>query len=562
MRAVARKAACPFGAQARHRCRYPSRVVRQFNATDQTVPAEFSTASLARLVDTNRRAEVVQALRDDDVDDAYSRYARAYLELARGDTEEAIRGFVAAQAVLAPGSDRLAARLTLELGFVFISRGRLQTAEAILEWGTGVAGSDAADVAHLRALLADCRGDYRTARAEYRLAIRRAPGALSTTTYALALTNLAVALAHENPQEAVELAELSLKTISAADLFGGIRPAVENTLGYSQIALGNIREAVVTLRDAFRHAESYGNERVALCAMFNLAIVDEMSGEIGEAVAKLSVIAERCREEISDLHAWCVLRLRWLGTLSNEPFTRVSTPLAGETMGPALAAGYLQLEAVEAALSGRLSHARQRLRSQREAWQARGDSMNEFVTLLWLAVVERRSSRDMVAMRVLREARVVSERSGLRLATSWWHPALLETATAIGEAGDRKWAETLRAVPGRSRSATRSVRLQCDGSAFIDGIAVPQEIWREGRTGSRVLRRYFRLLLERPLQAWARDDLADALWPDSDGDRAVKNLHAATHDLRRVLADIPGTRLNVVEGTYALQLANSVAVEL
>jgi DNA-binding SARP family transcriptional activator len=56
-------------------------------------------------------------------------------------------------------------------------------------------------------------------------------------------------------------------------------------------------------------------------------------------------------------------------------------------------------------------------------------------------------------------------------------------------------------------------------------------------------------------------NFADALWPESEGDRAIRNLHAATYDLRRVLAEIPGARLSVADGRYELQLGASVSVE-
>jgi tetratricopeptide (TPR) repeat protein len=530
--------------------------------TGQRAAAEDGRAgsALAKLVDTNRR-NAVAALVERCEQDAYSRYARGYLALTRGETDEAIRQFVAAQSMVAPDADQLAARLCLELGCVFVGLGRAKTAEAILEWGAGTAGRDAADVAHLRALLADVRGDYRSARIDYKTAIRNWRTALSPATYALALSNLAVALAHEQPAEAVELALLSLRTIVAEDLHTGLRPAVENVLGYSQISQGDVEVGAATLTAALEHAETSGNSRIASYATFNLAIADELRGDFVGAAGRLNLVAEGCTGTAGDLLQWCQLRLQWLGNLSDELDVPVSRRTVRVVGSPAVATSWAQLAAVQAALSGHLTLARQQLRSQVVCWHASGDSMNEFVTLLWLSVVEHRSSRDRAARRAIREARAISERSGLRLATSWWHPELVQVARTVAETDDRDWAQSLILTAACSPARAPRVQIRRDGSAVVDGVARPQDIWREGRTGSRVLRRYFQLLLERSPRCWQRDELADALWPESEGDRAIRNLHAATYDLRRVLAEIPGARLSVADGRYELQLGASVSVE-
>jgi len=75
-----------------------------------------------------------------------------------------------------------------------------------------------------------------------------------------------------------------------------------------------------------------------------------------------------------------------------------------------------------------------------------------------------------------------------------------------------------------------------------------------------VLRRYFRALLSAYPAALGRDELADLLWPESEGDKAVRNLYGATKDLRSVLAAVPGMRLQVSEGTYSLIFASEIAL--
>jgi len=50
------------------------------------------------------------------------------------------------------------------------------------------------------------------------------------------------------------------------------------------------------------------------------------------------------------------------------------------------------------------------------------------------------------------------------------------------------------------------------------------------------------------------------IWPESEGDKAVRNLYDATKDLRRVLVAMPGVQLRVTEQTYGLVLASSARV--
>jgi DNA-binding SARP family transcriptional activator len=94
----------------------------------------------------------------------------------------------------------------------------------------------------------------------------------------------------------------------------------------------------------------------------------------------------------------------------------------------------------------------------------------------------------------------------------------------------------------------------------VDGEPLDESAWRVGRSGSGVLRRYFRALLSAYPAALLRDGLADLLWPQSEGDKAVRNLYASTKDLRRVLAGVPGVGLEVAEGRSRLTVARNVRV--
>ena len=93
----------------------------------------------------------------------------------------------------------------------------------------------------------------------------------------------------------------------------------------------------------------------------------------------------------------------------------------------------------------------------------------------------------------------------------------------------------------------------------VNGTALPSDLWQR-RSGARVLRRLHGLLVAAHPAAVARDELVDQLWPESDGDKAVRNLYAATKDLRRVIASAPGLTLVARGGGYALVGAPNVSI--
>ena len=83
-------------------------------------------------------------------------------------------------------------------------------------------------------------------------------------------------------------------------------------------------------------------------------------------------------------------------------------------------------------------------------------------------------------------------------------------------------------------------------------------MWQLWRTSSRVLRWFFTRLTEAYASAVPRDELAEYLWPESDGDIAIRNLYSATVDLRRLLAELPGVTVTTGDGGYALRCEPSV----
>jgi len=94
----------------------------------------------------------------------------------------------------------------------------------------------------------------------------------------------------------------------------------------------------------------------------------------------------------------------------------------------------------------------------------------------------------------------------------------------------------------------------------VAGVALPADRWQR-RSGARVLRRLFALLVAAHPRVLARDVIADELWPESEGDKAVRKLYAATKDLRRVLAAAPGLRLTAREGGYGLETDPNVKID-
>lgn len=73
------------------------------------------------------------------------------------------------------------------------------------------------------------------------------------------------------------------------------------------------------------------------------------------------------------------------------------------------------------------------------------------------------------------------------------------------------------------------------------------------------VRRLFQLLAAAHPVGVHRDELADLLWPASDGAR--QNLFAALNDLRRLLEAVPGLSIETDEGRYRLAAPPTVLFE-
>ena len=147
-------------------------------------------------------------------------------------------------------------------------------------------------------------------------------------------------------------------------------------------------------------------------------------------------------------------------------------------------------------------------------------------------------------------------RGPVQVSPSWWSRELLEAARLDGDG--RCASDLLDTTVGILDVPRQGVEVIGD-EIRVNGSALPSDAWQR-RSGARVLRRLFALLAEAHPQLISRDELTDALWPESEGDKAVRNLYAATKDLRRVLALAPGLRVVARSGGYALEIDANVRI--
>lgn len=527
--------------------------------------AEVARAA-ARLVDTVHRDHVRRLLQGAEPA-AIERspelsFARAAIAAAEEDADEALRWLARAQACLRPSDRELAARIAFELGSVHLRRSERRAADAAVAWAEGWLGvaeaASYADLLLLRALMAKNVGDSRLAIPLYRNAIATSAPAFSPVTRVLALINLAVALHHANPAEGLALCTQALAVVDGHLLTPTIRPAILNISAYASICLGRTDRARESAGRAEAEASAVGDRRVHLYAMFNTAIVDELEERLDDALVRLERVNELAIERrMNDLATWAQIRISWLRLKSGGPdAARLSGPLAHQ-LPEHYAEAVETLRALIEFVAGELDPARVRLRSLTRSYLLKDDMLTAFVLLLWSSCLETRAGRRDAARRLLKQACDIGSRHGFVCSPNWWARDIVDQARHLAAKEDQDHVRSLLVVGPAiaERQLRERVAFTWDGQIFIEGRPVDAELWRFGRTGSRVLRRYFAILAKAHPVAVPRDELAAALWPDSEGDRAIRDLYAATNDLRRVLASIPGLGLEVEGGTYRLSLA-------
>lgn len=479
--------------------------------------------------------------------------------IAAGDdrSSDAERWLVHAQEI-AGGSGDLEARIALELGTLYLRRCQRLAAESVLDWIEGRFGQRAAEAPSLvllHALLAKHIGDHRGAIPLYRDAIHKADSAMTPVARVHALTNLAVALHHQDPAQGVGLCDLALATIDGAALDQRLRASALNIKGYAQICRGALRDARSTLRAARDAASRSDSTRVRGFAEFNLAIVDELEGSADAARRRLLSL----KNQSSDLATWAQLRLAWLDLKDHRPATAQrylsARPQAPEHYAEANATLY----ALVVLQAGDLATARHRLLDLARSYRDKDDVLTAWVLLLWCAHAEAKGGRDPAARHLLSRAREVAGSRGFVVSPNWWSKEPVATARHL----ERKdpYAAPLLPAHGAVEAAPPPVLIDRTAEVTVGDQPLSPDAWRVGRAGCGVLRRLFQVLLAAGPAGIDRSNLSDALWPESDGDRATGNLHAATSDLRRLLLGVPGVRVVVDGQRYRLQTDPNVSVE-
>lgn len=518
-----------------------------------------------RLFDGLHRDDVIARLtrlsQDAIANDAGLSYLAGMAAALDADQNGAIRHLLRAQALARPEDDALTSRIAFELGYLYLSRAEHAAADATLLRAHDGNAPVAPDIDHLRALIADASGNYREAREAYRSAISRSSRALTRVTQVLALTNLAVSLNHRDPRESVSLCGLALATIDAEQLHPQIRPSVRNVMGYALTCLGELDLARDALEGARNDARELKQPRIELYATFNLAIVDELEGRGADAIAALEDVSERAgRAELAALDGWTVIRRAWLRLRDGD--IDAAHALVSERFGAHIHVAYADalrmLQAVEDVRASNYGRARSTLLELIRTYGDKDDELDRFVALLWLATLYRNSGRDALARRSCNETCALGQAHGFRVATNFWDADLASTAHDFSAPEYAEFVAGLisGAAPAQPRPRP-SVVIAGDGTIVLDGTPLSDDVWRQGRTGRRQLRRLFDALYAAYPSAIERGQLADLLWPDSDGDRSIANLYAAINDLRHVLSAVPGVTLDARDGAYALDLGGA-----
>jgi hypothetical protein len=453
--------------------------------------------------------------------------------------------------------DELRSRLAFELGCVLLDDGGTQAAESVADWSESFTRASS-DVLHLRALIAERRGDRASAIALYRRAIASATSALSPLSRVLELRNLAETLAHETPAEAVTMYRHAIETLTAHGLDPRLAPALHNGLAYAAICEGDLALADKELDVASRDALRLRLPLMRGYSLYNRSIVFELRDQVTaavSAVAQARSISEAAG--LRDLAAWCWIREAWLELKRKDRQAADRAAASARALSSAQHSEALStLDAFFALLDGEDRAAGRRFEDLARTYLGRSDILTAFALLLWRAVTYRRAKATKGAKAAARRACELRRKGAVRLSPSWWSYELLESAR---EDGGARCAEDLHPVAiGIVHTPRVPVEIRGD-EVLVEGKPIPADEWQL-RSGARVLRRVFAMLVAAHPRGIARDRLADQLWPDSEGDKAVRNLYAAMKDLRKVLSPAAGISIVARGGGYALVTEPNVRI--
>jgi tetratricopeptide (TPR) repeat protein len=515
----------------------------------------FASAA-ARLLDTIHSDEVASRIRLISLDqpfenDPYAAYAHAILICGSGRPADAIEWFAKAWSALTERDAELVARIAYEIAYIELARSNRLAAIAAAEIGRSkcaAVADDMTDLQLLAALLEDHAGNREMAIHLYRNALTRTR-AFTPISTVRACANLAVALEHVDPTDSLALCELAIALLRSDGLDPKALPGIQNIHGYVLLVQERVKEARAMLRSASAAARSAGNTLIELFAEFNDAIGLELIGEVQTASSRLLAISDRALARgYHEIASWCVVRRAWL-------FIKLGVTAAAESVmaadlkrvPTALTNAFTMTCALIALTKGDLVEARRGFASVGHAYELSGDALNLYVALLWLSLADLRSGHASAASRSLARAQRLGQLRGFRSSPNWWSDDVERLRDGYG------LFESLD-------SASEVVISSDSGEITIDGHALGSHNWRAGKTGPFVLRRMLAKLASSYPTLMSRDEIADALWPDSDGDSAVRNLYHAVGNLRDVLTHVPGVRLERDERSYRLRLQSNASI--
>jgi hypothetical protein len=454
--------------------------------------------------------------------------------------------------------EALRARLAFELGCVLLDEGGAEAAESVIAWAESFSRRPSSDVLHLRALIADRRGERRDAITFYREAIAKAGSALSPLSRVLELRNLAETLAHESPAEALTMYRHALETLRAQDLDPRLAPALHNGLAYAAICAADLDLAETELAAASRDALRLGIPLMHAYALYNRSILAELRDQIDDASAALVQAREVSESaKLRDLVGWCWIREAWLALKRKDrPAADRASASARKLSGEAHTEALATLDAMLTLIEGDHLKAAKLFGDLANGYLARSDEVTAVALLLWRCVAYRKGNALKGAKAAAREACVLRRRGPVRVSPSWWAREIVDAARIDG--GERCADDLLQTTVGLVDAPRATVEVR-GYEIRVDGSPLAPDVWQR-RSGARVLRRLFAVLLAAHPRGVARDDLADQLWPDSEGDKAVRNLYATMKDLRRVLTAAPGLRAVARGGDYALEMDDNVVM--
>lgn len=490
-------------------------------------------------------------------------YAMGRSAAIHGDSATARLRFTQAQALTgATTSRQLRERLAFEIGCLMLEEHALHAAELMLAWGHAQRDRESPDLLQLEALIAEGKGRRDEAVHLYRRCLGSRAEALSPLTRVLALRNLAGALTHQAPVEAASLYKLAVDSVSANQLERSAEPALRNGLGYSLLCNGDYEMARAELETAHGQAAGSKRWRIAAYAQFNLAIADELESRVPESIQRLEdTKLDAEAKGFRDVVAWCLIRKAWLLLkLEGPSAARLVLGSARRVAGSGHLESLSTLEAFLLLVDGRPREASRIFSTLARSYASREDAVTAFALLLWQAVASHRAGLTKGATTAARAACDKRAAHGLRVSPNWWSSEILDASADL--VGDRGVNCHEALVPIRSRLVlSPALRVVVTPRGItVDGVALHASLWTR-RAGRKVLAKLLAALVSSHPNGVSRDKLADALWPESEGDAAIRNLQSAVKDLRRVLASAPGLRLVLREGRYRLEAEETVIID-